>query len=168
MRTFLLSLTTLMISGFLATALATSFAEPQDREVKSANGKYSLKIEAESGKHRIYEGEKLLWSFEREIWHDEYFVSNDGKHVLWVAWKFVREDQVKRDVAVKVYGAKGVEMSQTYDQVSQPRPYAEGEVGPIGDFWRIWRGECKQEGDVVTIQTAGKPACVVDFAKLAQ
>jgi len=27
-----------------------------------------------------------------------------------------------------------------------------GEVGPIGHHWRVWREECSQAGDLITIR----------------
>ena len=164
MRTLFLSITSLLMSGFLTTAMATKYAMPQDSEVKSDNGKYVLKITAKTGKHGVYEGDKLLWSFEREVWHNGYFLSNDGKHVLWVAWKHMKAEHTDKKEAVVAYAAEGKVMSKTFGQVSEPRPRGAREVGPIGDFWRLWRGKMEQEGNKVTIAVAGKEPLVIDLA----
>lgn len=136
MKTIISTATALIIGGFLSSALAYKIAEPDDTEYKSTNGKYTLKINAETGLHRVCEGDKVLWSFKREVWHDEYHVSNDGKHVLWVAWEYVKDKQTKEQ-AVVVYSAEGTVIEKSYAEASKPRQYQAGDVGPVGDFWRI-------------------------------
>lgn len=166
MKTLFASMTALILGGFLSTASATSYAPPEDQAIPSPNGKFTLKITANTGEHRLMEGDKVLWSFKRDVWHDQYFVSNDGKHVLWVAWKYVKlEDAANK--AIVVYSAKGEAVSRTYAEASKPRAYKDHEIGPIGDFWRIWREmEITREGDVVTIKAAGKGDFVVDLSDL--
>jgi len=164
MRTLFLSLTSLAVSGFLTSAMATSYAPPQDKEVKSANGKYTLKITAKTGEHRVFVGNKELWSFKRDVWHHETFLSNDGAHVVWVAWRHVKDESTAKGEAIAAYSAEGKVVSKTYDQVSKPRARGGREIGPIGDFWRLWRGKVEQEGNAVTIAVAGKDALVIDLA----
>ncbi len=170
MRTLFLSLTSLLVAGFLTPAFATKFVQPEDHEVKSANGKYALKINAKTGEHKLFEGNpdkpgeaKELWSFKREVWHNDIFVANDGTHVLWVAWRHVKEESTEKGEAIIAYSAEGKVMSKTFNQISKPRARGPREVGPIGDFWRLWRTGVKQEGDTVTIAVAGKEALVVDL-----
>ena len=112
MRTLFLSLTSLAVSGFLTSAMATSYAPPQDKEVKSANGKYTLKITAKTGEHRVFVGNKELWSFKRDVWHHETFLSNDGAHVVWVAWRHVKDESTAKGEAIAAYSAEGKVVSK--------------------------------------------------------
>lgn len=163
MRRFFFSLTILVVSGFLSSAMAFKVAQPESREVLSANGKYRLKIHAESGVHKVYEGKKELWSFERKVWHDEYFVSNDGRYVLWVAWVYVKDEHTDQGEAVIAYSAKGKAISWTYKEISKPKSYQNVRPGPIGDFWRYWREGVKQQGNKVIIAVTDKKPFVLNL-----
>lgn len=163
MKTYILTATAIILSGFLSTVSAFKPAPQEDEEYKSANGKYTLKISAEEGIHRICEGEKVLWTFKYEVWHDDFFVSDDGKHVLRVAWEYVQNENAERDDAIVVYSANGMVLHKNYAEVSKPREYLKDEIGPVGDFWRIWRVGVKREGEKVTIEVTGKPPLVIDL-----
>ena len=164
MRTLMMSLSALICSGFLTTAMATKYAQPKDHEVPSANGKFVLKISAETGEHRLCEGDKVLWKFKREVWHNDYFVSNDGQCVLWVAWRHVKEEATEKGEAVAVYSPEGKVLSKTFNQISKPRARGMREIGPIGDFWRLWRTGLEREREVVTITVTGKNPLIIDLA----
>ena len=171
MRTLILSLSALLCSGFLSSLTATSIAEPENMEVKSPNGKYVLKVDSKTGVHQLCEADpknpersKVIWQFHHQVWHNDYFVSDDGKHVLWVAWKYVKESQVKRP-AVVVFSVEGKALSKSYAEASTPREYGKFDKGPIGDFWRIWReSKIERKGERVTIPVAGKAKFVVDLS----
>lgn len=168
MKSFL-PLCTVFLIGLLTDAEAIKFAAPQDRTVVSPNGEYSLEIEAKSGRHVIRKGQKVLWSFKRKVWHDEYFLSDDGQCVLWVAWRFVKVEDTKKEGAIIVYSAKGA-TRQTYTEVSSPRRYREREIGPHGKFWRIWRDrKIARKGEVVSIPVNGKEnAFRIDLASVSK
>jgi hypothetical protein len=162
----ILTLSAVVLLGLINSAKATSYADPEDQVVKSPNGQYHLHIKAKTGLHEMREGEKVLWSFNREVWHDDYFVSNDGKHVLWVSWDTVKEDDVKTEALV-VYASAGVALKKTYAELGTPRPYHKGEVGPIGDFWRIWRGDITRKDEVISIPVEGREKPFeIDFSKI--
>ncbi len=160
--------TTALVLIFVSTAMATKFAPPQDRVVKSLNGQYRLDINAKTGGHEIREGEKLLWSFKRDVRHHDYYLSNDGKFVLWVSWKFVKADDVKKE-ALAIYSSEGLIWKRSFAEASEPRRYQKREVGPIGDFWRIWRGEITRKGEVISIAVEGKKENFkVDLSKVEE
>jgi hypothetical protein len=175
----ILTIASILAIGLLTDARATSFSQPEDRTVKSPNGEYQLDIHAESGLHDIRKDGKVLWSFTRQVWHDEFHLSNDGQRVLWVAWKHVQaagdkswmnrqaEDGHEAE-AIAVYSPDGLILKKTFAEVSLPKK-REG-PGPIGDFWRIWReGETKREGDAVSIPVTGKDeAFRIDLAKVTK
>ena len=173
----ILTIASILAIGFFTEAMATSYAPPEDRVVKSANGQYSLDINAETNRHEIRKGKKVLWSFERRIWHDEFYLSNDGQRVLWVAWENVQVDDAKRwrnrqadqaqqEEAIVVYSPDGVLVRKTFAEVSAPiKPVG---PGPIGDFWRVWRGtKITQKDDVISIAVKGKnEAFTIDLSKI--
>lgn len=165
----ILTVASILVVGFLTKAMATSFAPPQDRVVKSPNGQYLLDINAKSGRHEVRKGKKLLWSFKREVWHHDYFVSNDGRFVLWVSWEYVQADDVKKKEALTVYSSEGVALKKTFAEVGKPRPYRKDEIGPIGDFWRIWRGKITRKEELISIPVEGKKkAFIIDLSKMEE
>lgn len=164
----ILTLSAVVLLGLLNSSQATSYADPKDHVVKSPNGQYHLHINAKSGLHELREGEKALWSFNREVWHDDYLVSSDGKHVLWVSWDSVKVDDVKTESLV-VYSSDGVAFKKTFAELGTPRPYHKGEIGPIGDFWRIWREDVTRKEEVVSIPVEGREKPFeIDFSKIEE
>ena len=162
----LIAVTTIIYLS-VSNCLATSFGPPTNRTVKSPNGEVELRIKAKSGRHVIYKGSRRLWSFKKEVWHNDYFVSNDGKYVMWVAWEFVSFENLD-EAALIIFSADGEILRKSFSEVSTPRRYQRGEVGPIGDFWRIWRGKIEQENDLVKIEVAGRNTlAIIDFSNLA-
>lgn len=162
-----IALVTVLFVAFCHSASATSYASPSDRVVKSLGGKFELAIKAKSGQHIVRKSDqpaKILWSFSRPVWHHDYYVSSDGTYVVWVALPYVQTDELKNP-AIVIYSAKGVVVEWTFNQVGGARRYNAGEIGPIGDFWRIWREEVNQTGDVVQIVTPSKKRVTLDLAK---
>lgn len=165
MRTFLLSFASLVIIGFLSQAMATRFAEPQDLQYQSPNGKYTLKITAKTGEHQLCEGDKVLWSFKRRLWYNDYFVSNDGKYVLWVEWQHTSKEFAGKTEAFAVHSADGKVISKNISNVSELREKRDGDsIGPFGQSVRIWRDKIiKRDGEKVTIKVVGKDPLVIDL-----
>jgi hypothetical protein len=108
MKTLTLSLA--LFTAFAGGLFATSYAPPQERVVKSPNGLFLLRIQPNGGRHEIVAAKnpkQVIWSFDRNVWHDEYFVSDDGAHVAWIAWEFVRTDEYKNN-AVEIWDKDGI------------------------------------------------------------
>lgn len=150
-------LASLSLAASLASdASATSYAEPRPRDVLSFSGEYRLHFDPQTQRHDVYaQGEAWpKWSFTRPVGRDDYFVSNDGQFVAWVAWRFCRVEDLA-DPAVIVYSPTGVVVSHTYRDLCRPRRLFPWEIGPIGSFWRLWRAEAYMSGDVVVVNTVG-------------
>jgi hypothetical protein len=164
----IVAISAFLLLGFISSASATKIGQPEDRVVRSPNSEYVLHIETKSGRHEIRKGTKVLWSFARKVWHDNYYLSNDGQSVLWVAWKHVKADDVEKNEALSIYSSEGVVSSKTFLEVSKPRHRREKERGPIGDFWRIWRDEkIARKGDVISIAVEGTKAnFTIDLSKM--
>lgn len=162
------SIAAVLLIGFFNSASATRFVAPSDQVVKSPNGQFHLHINATSGLHELREGTKFLWSFQRNVWHHDYFVSNDGKHVMWLSWRFVKADDLETE-ALTVHSSVGVALKKTFAELGTPRPYKNDEIGPIGDFWRIWRGEVTRKGEVISIAVEGREKPIeIDFSEIEE
>ncbi|MBK1829861.1 hypothetical protein JIN77_03935 [Verrucomicrobiaceae bacterium R5-34] len=149
----------LILLLMLATQLnseATSYAKPQSRTIKSANGQYTLITNPKSQEHQVYASKNLntpLWSFKLVMWHFPIYLSNDGQKVCHLAWRHVREDQLKRD-CVTFRNAQGIIKSHPFSSIcpNPPKTQAVG-PGPIGDFWRTWYREATSDSETVTVRT---------------
>jgi len=164
----ILTTSAVILLGFVDSVMATKFGPPKDREIKSPNGQFLLHISAQSCRHEVREGTKVLWSFDKDVWHNDYFVSNDGEFVLWVSWRFVKADDVKM-TALTVYSKSGAALEKTFAELGTPRAYRKDEIGPIGDFWRIWRGDVSRKAEVISIEVEGREKSFeIDFSKIEE
>lgn len=148
-------------------SFGTSIVPPSDKTILSPNQSYELKISAKSGLHRLrkaYGLHKTLWTFRRHVWHDEYFVSSTGGHVACISWEFVKIEDLDLP-AVVIYGATGEVAKMTFRQVGDARRYRRREIGPIGEFWRVWREAVAHTGETVEIKTPSGRKLAVDLAK---
>ncbi len=152
-------LITLLIFGCALTSQATSYAPPEEQTVFSPNGKFYVVIDPQTRVHQVYSVAKEvpLWEFKRDVWHEDYFVSNDGQIVYYVAWPYVAVSELSNP-AIITYLADGHKTSLTYEQICTPRKYRKDEIGPIGDSWRIWREAIKEDqGNLVINVSGAKP-----------
>jgi hypothetical protein len=135
---------------------ATEFAEPKSESIASANGKYTLITDPKTKVHKVYSNDDLktpLWSFELEIWHFPIYLANDGKSVCHLAWRHVKEDELKQD-CVTFRNAKGVFKSYPFSKICADPPKTQDVgMGPIGNFWRTWYREAKSDSETVTVKT---------------
>lgn len=138
------------------SVFATSYVEPTVRNVRSPNGKFFVHIDPATMKHDVYAVgmSEPIWSFSRRVWHDGYFVSNNGDLVAWVAWRHCCVQDIK-EPAIIVYSSSGIAASYSYAAVCTPRRRFPWDAGPIGDDWRVWRGESEMRGDMIDIDTVG-------------
>ena len=103
-----LILMVLVACGYLLPlAKGTSYAPPEDRTARSPNGKFTLRIDPKNGRHRVYQGKKRLWSFQQEVWHDAFFLSNDGQRVMWLAWPYVQTEALKTPAMI-IFSPSGI------------------------------------------------------------
>lgn len=79
----------------------------------------------------------------------------------------MKADELKNEAPV-LYSSSGPVLKKTYAELGAPRPYRKDEVGPVGDFWRIWRGDATRKGEVVSIAVEGREKHFeIDFSKLS-
>ncbi|MBK8094420.1 MAG: hypothetical protein IPK32_21265 [Verrucomicrobiaceae bacterium] len=159
------AVTIAIITAFLGDVFATSFAPPKDRLVKSENEHFVLRVHAKNGKHEVFAAKnpkRVLWSFTRPIWHDEYFVSDDGSRVVWIAWEFVKTDELQNN-AVEIWSKDGIAKKASFKEVGDIHRPSSEQVAPIGDFWRIWRDDCTCKNGIITLLQRRKNSVRVDL-----
>lgn len=159
---------TLIVIATLITSLTATSIKPQDNHtVKSTNGKFECHVDTKSTTQRItgafgsgLEG----WSFQHDAEHGSFFVSDDGEAAAVVHWHWCGGFGCELDsAAVVIYGRGGAVRTYTYNELSKPRERKPDEIGPIGDFWRVWRGDATINGNVLTIHVEGGKPCVIDL-----
>jgi len=77
------------------------------------------------------------WSWQRQM-YDGYYVSNDGKSVIWLFQNF-SQDTLGNEVAIRVINNNGIKNSYSFDDlkiqfINNRNEFA---IGPIG--WKTWR-----------------------------
>lgn len=155
----ILTVATVLFLSMAFEVNATSIDAPEKKEVASANGEYILKVNPNTNKHVVIKKgtKKALWKFNQAAGLDDWIVSNDGSKVVWIAWRHVKKEDLKKP-CIAIYNKDGKKQQFTYSEVSVPRKRGDRERGPIGDFWRIWRlrGSVKLADDTLSIEVIGK------------
>lgn len=155
----LLILTIFLLSIITSTAYATKIAVSPSHKIHSGNNKYYIDFNPAAKKQSVMKSGQVIWSFSYPILFDDaLFISNNGKYVYVVRSKFVQKDNLHKP-ALLIYSPYGLKAQYSYNKLSIPRDYRDDEVGPIGNFWRVWRKEVKtgKQGYYLLIQTEGKP-----------
>ena len=120
---------------------ATSYVEPKRREVFSFNKKFSIVIDPATQTHKVFQADdksKVLWSFQKAVWHYPFVVSNDSSTVATVAWRHI-QSPVTNSPAIQFWKNGKIWKTHTFKRVfpNPPKTQDVG-VGPIGDAWRTW------------------------------
>lgn len=134
----------LLLLSMISVTFATSYAPSEPKKIYSLNKNYYIDFNPNNHMQKVLKvtnnnQSKTLWSFKYNTeYGDELFVSNDGKHVFVIRSKFVKLEDLHKS-AVLIFNPHGIQTHYTYNHLSKPRKYHSREVGPIGDFWRVWR-----------------------------
>lgn len=161
MKTLLTMISMLALTGPLT---ATKITKPVDHDVKSANGNFTLHVSAKEGNHEVT-GEfhsNEGWKFSHRVAFQSFFVTDDGESVAVVDWALCKADELDQP-AVVIYGREGARRTFSYREISLPRKRNEDEIGPVGDFWRVWRGDASLNGYLLTINGEGRKPSVIDL-----
>ncbi len=157
---------TVTISLLIAqAALATSYAPVKKEQVYSNDRKHFVVIDPKTERHQVFSSDKpkkVRWDFSWGAGHDTWALSNSGRLVVWVSWRHVKEEDSKRPCIV-VFDWHGVKRFYSFDDVSKLRKRGPREVGPIGEFWRVWYESIEVTDDAVTITVAGGGAVEVSL-----
>ncbi len=156
MKHFLNAIYVLILCCMTSVAFATSYAPADAKKIYSLNKYYYIDFNPNQKQQNVMQenNKKPLWSFnvDNQL-GDEFFISNDGKHAYVIRSKFVKIDDLNTP-AILIFSPKG-KTQYTYSQLGKPRVYRYREVGPIGDFWRVWRGDVDVKPDGLHIQVEG-------------
>jgi hypothetical protein len=160
----LFKLSAVVFLCLINSAMATSFSERVDHDVTSANGKFILHVSAKDGNHEVTGefGSNKGWKFSNHVAFQSFFVSDDGESVALVDWALCKADELDQP-AVVIYTREGARRTFSYRELSIPRKRNEDEVGPVGDFWRVWRGDASLNGNLLTIHGEGREPSVIDL-----
>ncbi len=140
-----------------AAARATSYAAPEPHDVYSPNGKFVLHVNPDTEHHVVYrtaDRDTPLWSFDKPVGHEPYLLSNDGKVVVEVAWRHVRQENLASADCLVFRSASGVIRHHSFqDLCPAPARTSMVGIGPIGSFWRTWYTDLEQSNSSFTITT---------------
>lgn len=159
--------TLIAVAALTAMLSATSYAPPQNREVKSSNGTFTLRVDVDSNTHKIsgdFAVGEQPWEFKHDADRHAFFVSDDGQAAAVVNWAWCGGFGLELDSpALAIYGRGGLARSYTYNELSKPRERKPDEIGPIGDFWRVWRREATIKGNILTLEVEGGKPRLIDL-----
>lgn len=148
---------------------ATSYAQPQRREVYSENRQFLLVVEPETASLTMFAAAdpgRPLWSFKAGIWHQPFLPSNDGQTVTEVAWLHVGENALSRKNCVIFHAADGTRQGIPFARVCPDPPKTQDVgVGPDGEEWRTWYKDADVSGDVLSIHTTTGTIARFDLSK---
>jgi len=149
-----------ILSFMVSIAFATKFAEPKEAQIFSSNKKYYIDFKPEAHVLKVVKvykhPTKDIWSFSYPVGMDDLlFLSNNGKRAYVVRAKYVKTEELNKP-AVFIFDSKGLQKTYSYREISIPRKYHNNEMGPIVDFWRIWRGNVSTDKGYLVIPTEGK------------
>lgn len=135
----------IFITLFISTSYATKYAASEPQKIYSHNKYFYIQTNPGESKYSVmrirHHKAELLWSFSfHPEMSDDLFITNNGKKAYVVRGKYVKIADLHKP-AVLIFTPDGLAAKHSYLQLTTPRKYRSHEVGPIGDFWRIWRGE---------------------------
>lgn len=159
----------LVVLAAVSSARATKYGPPQRRDVFSPNRRFVLDVNPHTKTHTVYrttDRKTPLWSFATsDVWHEPYFLSNDGQVVLRVAWEHVQEDNLPHGDCMWFYGPTGLFKTYSFADIC-PNPSKTSLVGPgpIGNFWHTWYTNVSQFDTRVTLRTTDRYVYEFDMA----
>lgn len=121
----------------------TTYRSPQSMKVYSKNGQYYVYVDVDSNCQKVFavSDEKtplFSFSFDAKDFYD-FFLSNNGRHVVISRWKHVRKDEISSP-CLWFIGENGVVKTYMLKELCRLLPWRNPlEVGPIGYKWRIWK-----------------------------
>jgi len=137
-------------------ALGYKPASPVRHDVWSPNGAFVLDVDPAAKRLTVYaagDRQTPLWSFDRRVWQEQHFLSDDGRTVGLVTWRFVQVDSLSDGVCVEFWNPTGLVRQYTFAELC-PNPSEHYlEWGPEGDFWRKWYSRVDGDGTHLRVRT---------------
>lgn len=150
---------------FTSQLYATSFTTPSKERVYSENGKYFALVDPSSNRISVHEKDNPKtehWFFNWKVGNDTWVVANSGNTVVWIAWKYLTKDDVDRP-CIAVFDFSGVKQFYRCAELTKLRKYKVNEIGPMGDFWRIWYESIMKKDNTIVIETSEGNIVEVSF-----
>ena len=150
-----------LLSALLVASPANAFspAKPNRHDVLSQNGLYVLDVDPITEVNTVYpvaDRTRPVWSFPGKLWLCKELLSNDGTVVVLVHWRFVTEERLANSTGIEFRNRDGAFKSYSVGELVPDPPLTQDiGPGPIGDFWRTWYSEVKDDGDEFSLQTTG-------------
>jgi hypothetical protein len=145
-------------------AVATSYAPPEKRDVRSPDGAFVLHVDPDAARLTVASSADPgtpLWSLPRRVQFEAYFLAPGGQHIAVVAWRFVHVEQLDAP-GVEILGPSGAVATYSVRSLVAQPPVIHG-VGPIGPFWRNWLAGASQDGARLIVETTGLHRYVFDL-----
>ena len=147
-----------VLSALLVASPASAYspAKPHRHDVFSQNGLYVLDVDPIAEVNTVYsvaDRTRPMWSFPGLSGE---LLSNDGMVVVFVNWRFVTEEHLATATGVEFRNRDGAFKSYLVRELVPDPPLTQDiGPGPIGDFWRTWYSEVKDDGDEFSLRTTG-------------
>lgn len=161
----------LIICSFLIFANVChgfSPVRPKRHDVFSPNKQNVLDVNPKTERHNVYavkDRTTPLWTFSQSVGLGPFFLSDDGKIVVRLAWEFVGVEDLGDMTCIQFRNKDGVFKSYTFAELC-PNPARPGlfEPSPAGSFWRKWYYEAEQEPNSLRLQTSDLYEYTFSFA----
>jgi hypothetical protein len=134
--------------------------------VYSPNGVYVLHLNPKTRTHAVCataNSNVSLWSFSKEYFYESpIFLSNDGKVVAILAWKYMNLDELdeqkrrqfwSKGKCIQFWNSEGEFKSYQFAELCPTPQKKDHWEGPIGDNGGIWFTQAIQEDDTFRVQT---------------
>lgn len=147
-------------------ALGYKPASPVRHDVFSPNGAFVLDVDPAAKRLTVYataNRQTPLWSFDRTVWQEQHFLSDDGRTVGLVTWRFVKLDELSDGVCVEFWNRDGLLREYTFAELCPHPANFYVESGPVGDFWRKWYSEVDANGTQLRVRTTDEFEYVFAF-----
>jgi hypothetical protein len=129
-------------------------APPTRHDVPSPNGAFVIDVDPIAKRNTVFatdSRDKPLWSWDGGVW-GEHFLSNDGKVVALVTWRFVTVNELATGACVEFWDRTGRFRTYTFAELCAHPSRILG-TGPVGDSWREWYSGAMGDGDTVQVRT---------------
>jgi hypothetical protein len=138
MRSAVIILTCALLFG-QGVCNAQDHPVPQNYKAATPDGHYGLEVNVETGRHTLYDlqsGAKPLWSFQRPVTDEQFFLSTDGRVVAVLAPQEVSVQDLRQAPCIQFWNETGVFRSYAFSEIC-PAPL-ERTIAGIDTFRRQW------------------------------
>ncbi len=136
--------------------LAYKPAGPTRHDVISDNGAHVLDVNPKSERLTIFAAGRRtqpLWSFGRSVWQEKHFVSDNGKVVAVVTWRYVQVNELDHATCIEFWNKRGKFREYKFAELCPNPARLFWESGPVGSFWRKWYSVADSNENILRVRT---------------